>query len=142
MEHALIFVTSGTDALKTRDQWLPILQAAIDDTDGRWTTEQLLADIKANSVLVWMVEKGGDVLGVFTVRVIQGRDRWVLVEDLAGTRINQWLLEASQALDHWAREIGARQIVFEGRRGWQKMLAPLGYDVKRVTGVKKLEVLQ
>ena len=138
----MIYLVAGPAAIATRDQWLPILQKAIDDADGRWSAEQLLADVEAGHILVWVVSRETKIVGVFTVRVIQSRVTWVLVEDLAGEDIHSWLLEGHHALETWARELGAKQILIEGRRGWEKVLRPLGYETRRVQAVKHLETIQ
>jgi hypothetical protein len=67
---------------------------------------------------------------------------WVLVEDLAGDNMQSWLWDSHRALETWARELGAEQIVIEGRSGWGRVLRALGYETKRVQAVKRLEVLQ
>ena len=138
----MIYLTTGDAALAMRDQWLPILQRAIDDADGRWSSEQLLADVAEGRVLVWIVSRETNVVGVFTTRVITSRVTWVLIEDCAGDDLHEWIYEALHALEAWARELGASQIVFEGRRGWERVLRGYGYETKRIQGVKRLESLQ
>ena len=138
----MIFLTSGPSAIETQSLWLPILQRAVDDADGRWSTEQLLRDVEDGRVMVWIVQMRERVVGVFTTRVIHSRITWVLVEDLAGEHIHEWLLSAHTALEAWAREMGAQQIMIEGRWGWSRMLRDFGYETRRVQAVKTLEVLQ
>jgi hypothetical protein len=138
----VIYLCAGPAAIATRNDWLPILQRAIDDADGRWSADQLLADVEAGKVLVWIVTRDEKIVGVFTVRVIESRVTWVLVEDLAGDDLASWILEAHRALETWAREMGATQIVIEGRKGWERVLRPYGYESTRIQAVKRLEVLQ
>ena len=138
----VIYLTTGPMALATRDQWLPVLQRAVDDADGRWSTEELLNDVADGRLMVWIVSRETKVLGVFTTRVIESRVRWVMVEDLAGDDLHEWIYEAHHALDVWAREMGATQIVLEGRKGWERVLRPLGYESTRIQAVRRLENLQ
>ena len=137
----MITLTTGPAALALRDQWLPILQRAVDDADGRWTSEQLLADVESGRVLVWMVPHGTKIVGVFTTRVVESAVRWCLVEDCAGDDLASWILEALRALETWAREIGAAQIVLEGRRGWERVLRPYGFNPTRTVCVKDLATI-
>jgi hypothetical protein len=138
----MIFLTTGPAALATREQWLPVLQRAIDDADGRWTAEQVLSDVADGRLIVWIVSRETKVVGVFTTRIVESAIRYVAVEDLAGEDMESWLWEAHRALETWARELGAQQITFDGRRGWQRVLQSLGYETKRIQGVKRLENLQ
>lgn len=140
----MIYLTTGDVAIATKGDWLPILQRAVDDADGRWSTDQLLADVSAGRVLVWIVTSvpHGTIRGVFTTRVIQSQVTWVLVEDCAGESLHEWMFDALRALETWARELGATQIVIEGREGWKRVLRDYGYESKRIQAVKRLEVLQ
>lgn len=140
----MIHIATGPVALAMRDDWLPVLQKAIDDADGRWSAEQLLADVETGKVIVWIVSSNvphGTIRGVFTTRAIESRVRWILVEDCAGDALHEWIYEALHALEAWARELGATQIVFEGRRGWERVLRGYGYETTRIQGVKRLENL-
>ena len=141
MGRALIYLCAGPAAIATRHDWLPILQRAIDDADGRWSAEQLLADVEVGKVLVWIVSRDEKIVGVFTVRVIESAVRWILVEDCAGDDLASWILEALHALETWAREMGATQIVLEGRRGWERVLRPYGFNPTRTVCVKELHSL-
>ena len=138
----MIYLCAGPAAIATRNDWLPILQRAIDDADGRWSTEQLLADVEAGKVLVWIVSRDEKIVGVFTVRVIESGVRWILIEDCAGDDLASWIMPALNAVETWARELGATQIVIEGRKGWERMLRPYGYESKRIQAVKRLESIQ
>ena len=92
--------------------------------------------------MVWVVTREHKILGVFTTRIVESGIRWVLVCDLAGEHMDEWLLEAQHALEVWARELGAVQIVIEGRRGWERALRPFGYEPTHTICIKTLEVLQ
>ena len=91
---------------------------------------------------MWIVKRDDRIVGVFTVRAVQSQILWILVEDLAGDDLATWILEAQRALETWARELGATQIVIEGRKGWERVLRPYGFESTRIQAVKRLEVLQ
>jgi len=135
----MIYLTAGAEAIRTASTWLPILERAIDRSDGRWSREEVLDDVRNGLLLVWIMVRHERVVGVFTTRPITCRSfTWVLVEDLAGDDIDGWLPEAARALEGWARELGAKQIMLEGRRGWERKLRALGYETKRIQAVKHL----
>ena len=139
----MIFLMTGPAAFASRPQWLPVLQRAVDDADGRWTVEQLLDDVARCEVMVWVVtNEDHGIKGVFTTRIIQSRVKWLLIEDLAGENLSEWINEAHALVEAWAREQGVEQILIEGRRGWERTLKPLGYQPTRTTCVKMLETLQ
>ena len=124
-----------------RDDWLPVLQRAIDHADGRWSIEQVLSDVSACRVHVWMVSRETKLVGVFTTRVVDGPARWVLLDCCAGDDLAGWIGAALAAVESWARGVGAAQIVAEGRLGWQKAMRPYGYAPTLITCVKHLETL-
>lgn len=139
----MIFLMTGPAAFASRPQWLPVLQRAVDDADGRWTVEQLLDDVARCEVMVWVVtDEDHEIKGVFTTRIIQSRVKWLLIEDLAGEDLSEWINEAHAKVEAWARELGVEQILIEGRRGWERTLKPLGYMPTRTTCVKMLRTLQ
>ena len=137
----MIYLTTGPAALAMRGEWLPVIQRAVDDADGRWSSEQLLADVADGRVLVWIVSRETNIVGVFTTRVMTSQITWVLIEDCAGDDLASWITPALNAVEQWARALGATQIVVEGRRGWERTLRPFGYESKRIQAVKRLEVL-
>ena len=124
-----------------RGDWLPVIQRAVDDADGRWSSEQLLADVAEGRVHVWIVTDGERVKACFTTRVVEAPSRWVLIQECAGDDMESWLALALQLIEQWARSHGAQQIVAEGRLGWQKALQPYGYAPRLITCVKHLQTL-
>lgn len=138
----MIYLSTGEHALATAGAWLPTLRRALEYSDGRWTEDELLEDVEAGRLMVWTITKQDRVVGVFTTRVMKGKVLWVLVEDLAGENMQEWLWDGHRALETWARELGAEQIVLEGRNGWGRALRSLGYETRRIQAVKRLETMQ
>ena len=138
----MLYLTSGDAAIATKDQWLPIIGRAVSDADGRWSEDQLLADVQNGRLLVWIITHDDRITAVFTTRVIESRVRWILIEDCAGDDLASWIMPALNAVETWARELGATQIVIEGRKGWERTLRPYGYESKRIQAVKRLESIQ
>lgn len=137
------FPLSPEQAAESAGQWQPFLQPAIDDADGRWTWRQCLADVLTGSVVVWLIieeiEAAQKVVGVCTVRLFHGaKVPWLLIEDLAGERFDEWVDVAYQTLEDRARQNGYQQIVLEGRGGWARKMARFGFNPTRVQCVKKL----
>lgn len=137
----VIYLTTGPIAIASKNQWLPVLQRAVDDADGRWSTEELLNDVADGRLMVWIVKSGEKVRGVFTTRFLKSHVYWISVEDCAGDDLASWIFEALHALETWAREMGASQILLEGRRGWERVLRPYGFNPTRTVCVKDLHSL-
>ena len=137
----MIYLLAGPAALETRGEWLPVLERAIAESDGRWSVDSLLADVADGSLIVWVLRREDRTLGVWTTRVCQSAIRYVSIEDCAGERLSEWIHEALHTVEQWAREMGAQQIIFSGRRGWEKVLRSHGFETSRIEGVKQLESL-
>ena len=127
------------EAVNASPLWAPLLVRAIEESDGRWTWEQCCKDILTGALEVWTVESGDRLLAVYTTRLLKSRERFVLVEDMAGDDMREWLPAVAAALEDYAKDAGATQIVAEGRRGWEKVLREYGYRPARFQVVKKLK---
>jgi len=133
---------SPEQASATAEQWQPVLQPAIDDAEGRWTWRQCFADVLLGNTIIWVVVEveTQKLVGVCTVRLFHGAAvPWLLIEDLAGERFDEWFEAAYLTLETTARQRGYKQIVLEGRHGWARKMSKLGFNPTRVQCVKKLE---
>lgn len=127
-------------AIESVDWYGPLLRQAISRSEGRWTWEQAFEDISLGVLAVFVVTEGDALVGAFTVRVGQSPERrWLLVEDLAGERVDEWIAGADRAVSEMARMLDCSQVMAEGRRGWGRKLKNLGWRVDSVVTVKEIE---
>lgn len=118
----------------------PLLSEAISRSDGRWTLEQAWQDIYSGVLAVFLVTDGDALIGVFTVRLAQSPERrWLVIEDLAGERIDEWIEGADDAVSRFARALDCTQVMAEGRKGWGRKLKSLGWRVDTVVTVKEIQ---
>ena len=113
----------------------------IDDIDkGRWSLDGCLDDIKNGDLIAWMVWSEDKVIAVITTRICQARIKYLVIEDVAGTRLNEWIAQAHDEIEQLAKQLGCSQITSGGRAGWEKYFKQFGFTKSRVEGYKNIEV--
>lgn len=106
----------------------PHLQAAL-DRGGRegFTLDEVKQRVLEQRALFW---PGRDSAGVSEVTP-PAFHIWLF----GGARSEMWAME--RAVSDWARGEGLARVTIKGRRGWERVLAPLGYR-KETLLVKEL----
>lgn len=125
-------------AIARFDEYADLLRLAVDRAEGRiaWTT--VVHDIASGYSTIWLVEDAGRIHGVFSVAIHEDGLRWAEIELLAGHDFGAWVPGALAAFERWARDHAVRQIVFYGREGFARALKGMGFETRRIEGVKVL----
>jgi hypothetical protein len=113
-----------------------IAQSAPDEL----TAASLVNDAVAGRQHLWLGWEGEEVLlALFAaVRHYEATQKtFVRVRGIAGDRIKE-ALPLLADIEQWARNEGAFKVVAVGRRGWEPMLRPLGYEVEAIVLSKQL----
>lgn len=85
------------------------------------TTEaELLTELEANRAQLWRGDRAAMVVMLITPPP-------TLHIWLAGGDLDD-LLNMRGGLEAWARSQGCEQVTINGRRGWNRVLAPFGYE--------------
>lgn len=79
----------------------------------------------------------GHAMGVTQIQTFP-QFRLLLVYMVAGEHARDWLLKGSQQLEAFAKSNHCRFIDFQGRPGWERYAAPLGYGRKQIRMRKEL----
>jgi hypothetical protein len=140
-----IRLTTGMTVDEMAPLWSDIfncLQTYVARYRGEETVENMLAQCVAGKRQLWIVqdETGKVVLTPITeiVRVdATGRKRLVMVE-LGGSRGIEALPLANE-IEAWAvREHGVSDVEWIGRRGWGRLIEPMGFKPQAVIWRKRL----
>jgi hypothetical protein len=105
------------------------------------TMESMASDIMTGAVQLWLMLDGDDFKGVVltSIKTIEATGyKAVVVAGLAGEDGVE-LSPHIAAIEDWGREQGCKACCPVGRKGWEKPLAKLGYEVERVTYRKDLQ---
>jgi hypothetical protein len=95
-----------------RDWLVPIM---VDTTEA-----EVLADLEANRAQLWMGDGAAMVLQLLTPPPTL--HIWLAGGELGG------LLDMRGGMEAWARSQGCEAVTINGRRGWDRVLKPYGYE--------------
>lgn len=121
--------------------YLPLLSRIEDIDQGRWTLDGCFEEIKNGNLTVWIIQKGDEIIAAFTTRICESKIKYLVLEDVGGDGISDWIDLCAEKTEAFARAIGCTQICIGGRPGWEKYFKRFGFIKSRVEGVKHLEAL-
>lgn len=77
--------------------------------------------------LVWVVIDDKQIIGAFTTDLDDEGNAVILT--LGGHRIREWLADANDWVEAWARSVGAKKTTAKGRKGWTALCGACGWKV-------------
>lgn len=104
------------------DRLLPFFQNFADRSHSRWSVEDIAEEISAQSVQVWIC---GEFEAVCLTRVWPDA---VSIVACAGSERGDWCEELEQTIRAWAKSLGKRHLLIDGRPGWSRWLKTIGYQ--------------
>lgn len=126
--------------------WGDVLEPMFASVGDRVLSDRTPEDIRAMALsgerVIWAVvdeERPDPLMAVFTAFIRDcGGTKVLHVEDMAGAGMSDWLPLLAELEKRAAAEAGATLSHIEGRIGWQRALAPLGYRPVRVVVEKEI----
>lgn len=79
--------------------------------------------------VLWIAYADGVIWGAASTRGLDTGDAEII--HISGKRVREWLAPLDSAICDWALTNGAPRIVSQGRRGWQRIAAPLGWRLRK-----------
>lgn len=108
--------------------------------DVWWTEETLYEMIVADGIQVWVV---GDDNSFHLVVFTQVRDypanSILFIMLMFGNKLSKSLPFLQAVLEDYADKTGCTMVEAVGRKGWERVLRPLGFECAQVVMLKKLE---
>lgn len=101
----------------------------------------LRSHMKKGDVQLWVVwdKDNRKVLGSATTMLVKyDLCHSVRIVTLAGDHFSSWKVQMLERIASFAQEQGATRIEATGRRGWARVLQPLGFETAYVTYIKEL----
>lgn len=113
------------------DQAGPLLQKAIDKSDGEYSQDDILRLIMSGEMQLWGafdIEEDVMLMAMVTEIIIypQHKSAWIVLS--GGTRLDDWFEGIHNLLLRWAKYHGCKNIRITGRTGWERKLKHLGYN--------------
>lgn len=88
---------------------------------------------------LWILKDGGEAVAAVVTAISDWDGRKVAEIVLTGgSKVIESLDEELPVIERWARDLGAEEVIFRGRRGWARLYKPLGYEEIAVTMRKAL----
>lgn len=110
---------------------MPFLAASIERDERNVPVERVLANFRERRSVMWIVYIAGEPVAAFSTAVMQHPMRQTLfIEHLGGSRINEWMQEALEAIVELARKAELSGIEADGRLGFEKYLDKCGFFKK------------
>jgi len=118
-------VDDAQDAIETygkfRDKILHVIDIANDDT----TETEILKLLDSREAVMWV---HNDSIAIVQIIIdLTDGSRWCLVRIASGDLSD--ILAGNSAVEKWAKTHGAIGICLIGRKGWIRVLAPLGFSI-------------
>lgn len=98
----------------------PLLQKAIDKTSDSFSTDDIRELVRAAKAQLWVAVDGKITAAFITTIEASPSDKWVRVM-WCGGEDSEWLPQF-EAVERWAKSIGASKVMIFGRKGWTKKL--------------------
>ena len=118
------------------------LQEAIDVAPGRWDTMDyfLMLSRGQRSLFIVVDTEEEDIISAFTCNIYDtAKSKICAVEYVGGSRLEEWLQEALNIIEKYARQFGCNKIEGHGRKGWEKYLTKYNWKFVAWTLEKDLE---
>jgi hypothetical protein len=104
------------------------------------TAAYLINEVVAQRQHLWLGWEGDDLmLALFAeIRHYYATGKtFIRVAGIAGERVKE-ALPLLADIEQWGRSVGACKVVAVGRKGWEPVLRPLGYEIEAVVLSKQL----
>jgi hypothetical protein len=84
------------------------------------------APVLEKNELVWIAIDGPQIVGAGTT--VLNNDGTAEILACGGVRHREWVNQALEAVESWARGAGASRLTMRGRRGWLRHVRRFGWD--------------
>ena len=123
------------------DKVLPMVESAIEYSNGEYTADYLLDCIHSSDAQLWVGHEQGHIryVCITSVETFKATGATILkILLLAGNGIDDWLDSNLPELESWAIDNGATAIWNYGRSGWERKLRPHGFRKVSTVMAKEL----
>lgn len=117
---------------------LPKIKGAIESENGDYHPEEIKGWLKTGHCQLWLHNPHGDIQSLCITMVDKTEKRKFATIILAAGKDSQEWAECVKILEKWAIAEGCSHIEYVGRRGFEKLLKPMGWTGHRVIMKKVL----
>jgi len=118
------------------DRSTPFLKSALEKSGGEYDVEDVLREVEDDHAMFFPIENGAAIFKIILYPKRRVLRLWLYGGKTGTGRAN--LKAIMEAADWYAELHECDGIELVGRKGWEKVLRPYGYEYKSVTLVKDL----
>jgi len=105
-----------------------MLQKAAKTTGGRFDKMNILDELMARTIELWIIYEDNTPVAAITTRVVWYKEFKALSIDwVGGTQMKDWLDEVMSTLKKYAQDNGCTRLEGRGRAGWKRVLSRYGW---------------
>lgn len=110
------------------------LEGSVERGIGDLTLEELQQGcFKGDATLLTFVDPKGDMVGAAVTQLLRHPDGRMVLKILAfGADVFEETRHCLAEVEADAKTRGAQALIFHGRPGWQRVVGPMGYELKQV----------
>lgn len=125
------------------EKWWPVVDdwccRALNRGGALLHLRDLVEGVAAKDMQLWIVLDDGNPIAVTITQIEQWKRGKVLSAFvIGGDDMHKWLAQLDDVLTRYARSLGCDFITGEGRKGWERVLKPLGWQAPSVTYMKRI----
>lgn len=106
-----------------------LLKPAIDLSNGRWTTEYVLASLALGEQTLWVAIEANKIIGAATIQIVHYPERKMLgIHFLGGDDFDVWYSTMLEALEQYGKANGCAAIECNARHGFWKWFKSDGFE--------------
>lgn len=130
---ALVAVVAKETVPQLWSELLPILQDKGEKFLQVYSEDELFRLLCMETLDLWIGARNGHIDGFAVCGwETHARARYYHIVGIFGDNLSLYLKDGLRAMEHYALGMGAVEVVVEGRRGWQRLLAKQGYAPRTV----------
>jgi hypothetical protein len=125
------------------DEVKPLLLRALQYADSKYNDEDIFIALKNGEMQLWLVfDDKGDMCAFCITRIIcYPREKRAAILFTSGHNVMEWV-HFNEVIGAWATSNGCSTLEVYGRPGWEKLLAPYGYEKIHTVLKVKLPTIQ
>jgi len=113
------------------NQLRPRFIKAVEEHGGHWghTWDTIYAELKESRAILHMVREGDEALAFFVTELVHAGNKSSLrIVFLEGTEMDRWLEQGMRYIQALGHRYVVDDVELYGRRGWERVLAPHGFE--------------
>lgn len=108
----------------------PYFQLAVDESNGEIDIKSIKSKVLKKELLVATIFEDGDLIAVcsFEITNFESGKRVLSIHTAGGSKQELWVKKIDEMASELAKMHNCSHVYIIGRKGWEKIMKPLGYN--------------